>query len=422
MPLVQRYNNSNTTYSGFDYQFAVSNAAHNLYVAGSNSRTTIYPLTSDTSASQYCKFKVRVGGKDCYLAKQFQTVTGTIDWIITATSTYWTNSEYYEIITTTKSNTFLSTISGGTNTYDASGDTGTKFTSSQMTRDSIQNISTVAYGSYQSIRTDFAGAYATDQTWWKIFSHEASQRFPLGGTAKKYAGSKGTTLQDANAKAIATVASNGTSSGFTYESTFTYAGGLPTESSKMRSAKNTTRAYTLSGYETQGMTQVTTMKAADARTSFPIINGATTTYVWNATQQKTTNQLTIPVVRGIALSTSASYSLSITASTAANYPNRASRSMTVSRISYKASTRWGQRQHTVLSSATGTSKEEYIEEWMEESVITALATNLNNLNNISVLSNNGFFVQTTIQSSDITDYRSEPGTLAYTTTNNAWTT
>lgn len=89
MPLVQRLNGSNTSYSGTPYLFTAG--TKKLHVKVNSSSTINYPLTTDTSASQYCKFKILVSaGKTAYLAKAWNRTTTTWNNSVSRKSTYTT--------------------------------------------------------------------------------------------------------------------------------------------------------------------------------------------------------------------------------------------------------------------------------------------------------------------------------------------
>lgn len=81
--IVQRYSNSTTSYSGSQYQNLTGGTSKLKIYAGAT--TSTYPLTTNTSASQYCKFKIKVGNHTAFLAQSISTS-------ISRTTTTWKNS------------------------------------------------------------------------------------------------------------------------------------------------------------------------------------------------------------------------------------------------------------------------------------------------------------------------------------------
>ena len=72
--LVQIYSNSTTSYSGTSYQ-GLNGGTRKLYIRSGTS-TSSYPLTTNTSASQYCKFTISTSNTTrAYLAKSISSST-----------------------------------------------------------------------------------------------------------------------------------------------------------------------------------------------------------------------------------------------------------------------------------------------------------------------------------------------------------
>ena len=159
--LIQRLNGSNTTYgAGYTGNYG---GTKKLYVRTSTNGILTYPLTTDTSASQYCKFKILVSAnKTAYLAKSWSKTTTT--WQnsrsreSTITTTTWQNSRSREsTITTTTWKNSRSRASDYI-TYETGSFSTWKISS---TRDNGYNVN-VSYSTWVSDYYD-GGVWSTSQ-------------------------------------------------------------------------------------------------------------------------------------------------------------------------------------------------------------------------------------------------------------------
>lgn len=112
--LVQRYSNSTISYSGTSYQ-GLNGGTRKLYIRSGTS-TSSYPLTTNTSASQYCKFTISTSNTTrAYLAKSISSST-TTSRTTSSTRTSSTTTSYTSTYTTSNYNskTITNSTTSGT--------------------------------------------------------------------------------------------------------------------------------------------------------------------------------------------------------------------------------------------------------------------------------------------------------------------
>ena len=92
--LIQRLDGFNTTY-GADYA-NLTGGTKKLYIRTATNGVLTYPLTTDTSASQYCKFKIKIGNSTAYLAKSksssYTSTNSKNTTISMVSTTFWSST------------------------------------------------------------------------------------------------------------------------------------------------------------------------------------------------------------------------------------------------------------------------------------------------------------------------------------------
>ena len=163
--LAIRYNGSNIYYTAAEYTGISNLGTHKLCVR-TNGTVLSYPLTTNTSASQYCKFKIKVANSTAYLAKSFSNSssytrsTNTTTATTTATNVSTTTSTN----TATTTNTTRSTNTATTTNTTKSTNTAT---TTNTTKSTTRSTSTTSAYKVQYFATN-SEYYVANSIFWQM--------------------------------------------------------------------------------------------------------------------------------------------------------------------------------------------------------------------------------------------------------------
>lgn len=138
--IVQRYSNSTLSYSGSQYQSLNGGTKKLQFKSGTS--TFNYPLTTNTSASQYCKFKIKVGNSTAFLAQSISTSTSSSS--SSSISSFYIQDDNYRGGLTSTTNTYCPEVY---KTFTLNSTIGFLLTSDTLytTSNSTRSVSTIAY-------------------------------------------------------------------------------------------------------------------------------------------------------------------------------------------------------------------------------------------------------------------------------------